>query len=300
MNPRPTIGILSPGDMGHAIAAVLQQHGLRVLTNLQGRSPRTVALAKQAGIIDVADDILLVREADIFLSILVPSQAVATAERIANAVLITGTSLFYVDCNAIAPATVLSIDRLITEAGATVVDAGIIGSPPKDRGVGPHLYVSGPKAQQLEILSGYGLDVRVVGSSIGQASGLKMCYASLTKGLIALGTQALTAGRLLGLTDALTHELQESQPMLLHLFERQLPQMPPKAYRWVGEMEEIAHTFAALGLPFQMLEGAAATYRLVEKIELGAETPEMRRRGQTLQDVISILATALEKASNGD
>ncbi len=56
MSPQPTVGIISPGDMGHAIGAVLRQHGLRVLTNLQGRSARTVALAAQAGMTDVDDD----------------------------------------------------------------------------------------------------------------------------------------------------------------------------------------------------------------------------------------------------
>ncbi len=139
----------------------------------------------------------------------------------------------------------------------------------------------------------YGLDVRVIGTQVGQASGLKMCYASLTKGLTALATQALTAGEALGLFETLTSELRESQAELFAWFERQVPRMPPKAYRWVGEMEEIARTFADLGLPPQMLEGAAALYRLVERTELGAETPEERHQGQTLAEVVGILADAL-------
>src|SRR5260370_35231515 len=85
MNPQPTIGIISPGDMGHAIGAVLRQHGLRILTNLQDRSARTAALAAQAGMIEVADDQTLVREADILLSVLLAAQAAACAERVAAA-----------------------------------------------------------------------------------------------------------------------------------------------------------------------------------------------------------------------
>jgi Domain of unknown function (DUF1932) len=103
------------------------------------------------------------------------------------------------------------------------------------------------------------------------------------------------AGEVLGLSEILIGELRESQAELLGWFERQVPRMPPKAYRWVGEMEEIAHTFADLGLPPQMLEGASALYRLVEQTELGAETPEERHRGQSLAEVTAILAEALAK-----
>src|SRR5215469_11742864 len=106
MKARPTIGIISPGDMGHAIGTVLVQHSLRVLTNLQGRSARTVALARQAGITDVSDDETLVREADMLLSVLVPAQAYAFAERIAVAMRATGSTPLFADCNAISPRTV--------------------------------------------------------------------------------------------------------------------------------------------------------------------------------------------------
>jgi 3-hydroxyisobutyrate dehydrogenase-like beta-hydroxyacid dehydrogenase len=285
MKARPTIGIISPGDMGHALGAVLVQHSLRVLTTLQGRSARTVALARQAGITDVSDDETLVREADMLLSVLVPAQAYAFAERIAVAMCATGSTPLFADCNAISPRTVRAIEHLLREVGAEVVDVGIIGAPP----------LAGRAAQRLALLSEYGLDVRVIGPQVGQASGLKMCYASLTKGLTALATQALTAGEVLGLSETLLGELRESQAELLGWLERQVPRMPPKAYRWVGEMEEIARTFADLGLPPQMLEGAAVFYRLVEQTELGTERPEERHRGQSLAEVTAILAEALAK-----
>jgi len=284
--------------MGHAIGAVLWQHGLRVLTNLQGRSGRTAALAAQAGMADVADDQTLVREADILLSVLVPAQAYACAERIAAAMRSTKTTLLFADCNAIAPRTVQSIEHLLNEAGADVVDVGIIGSPPQAGHAGPRLYASGPTAERLAILNEYGLEVQAMGPHVGQASGLKMCYASVTKGLTALASEALTAGQALGLADVLINELQDSQGELFQWFERQIPRMPPKAYRWVGEMEEIARTFADLGLPPQMLEGAAALYRLVEQTELGTETPEERHLGQTLEEVTGILAAALKKEAD--
>jgi 3-hydroxyisobutyrate dehydrogenase-like beta-hydroxyacid dehydrogenase len=295
MTAHPTIGIISPGAMGQALGTVLVQHGLRVLTNLHGRSPRTVALARQAGITDVGDDETLVREADMLLSVLVPAQAHAFAERIAVAMCATGSTPLFADCNAISPRTVRAIKRLLREVGAEVVDVGIIGAPPRAGRAETCLYASGPGAEQLAILGEYGLDVRIIGLQVGQASGLKMCYASLTKGLTALATQALVAGEVLGLSETLIGELRESQAGLFAWFERQVPRMPPKAYRWVGEMEEIARTFADLGLPAQMLEGAAALYRLVEQTELGAETPEERHRGRSLAEVTAILAEAVTK-----
>jgi hypothetical protein len=127
-----------------------------------------------------------------------------------------------------------------------------------------------------------------------------MCYASLTKGLTALATEALVAGQALGLAETLSAELQLSQKALLSWIERQVPAMPPKAYRWIGEMEEIAATFADLGLTPQILEGAAAMYRFVGQTELGTETPEQRQRGQTLDDVTTILAAALTEKPQSD
>lgn len=112
-----------------------------------------------------------------------------------------------------------------------------------------------------------------------------------TKGLTALATEALVAGRKLGLQETLLAELQVLP--LFQAIERSVPGMPPKASRWVGEMEEIARTFADLGLPAQMPEGAASLYRFVEGTMLGAETPEQRQHGQTLEEVVSILASAL-------
>ncbi|MBO0783447.1 MAG: NAD(P)-dependent oxidoreductase [Ktedonobacteraceae bacterium] len=286
-----TVGIISPGDMGHAIGAVLRRHEINVITNLQGRSARSVARAKTAGISDVASDDTLVREADLLLSILPPDRAYGRAEQIAEAVRRTGSTLIVADCNAIAPRTAQAIDRLLTEAGAHFVDVGIIGGPPSLEGPGPRLYASGTHAAEVATLSEAGLDVRVLGAASGQASGLKMCYASLTKGLTALATEALVAGQALGLQETLLAEFQMLP--VFRTIERSVPNMPPKAYRWVGEMEEISRTFSDLGLPPQIHEGAASLYRFIEGTVLGAETIEQRQHGQTLEEVVSILAAAL-------
>jgi 3-hydroxyisobutyrate dehydrogenase-like beta-hydroxyacid dehydrogenase len=288
---QPTVGILSPGDMGHAVGRVLREHGLTVLTCLAGRSARTRELAAVAGFEDRPSLEDLVRDADILLSILVPSAAGATGDLVASAVRATGTSLVFADCNAIAPSTSRAIGAAVTEAGARFVDAGIIGPPPTRPG--NRFYASGFAADELAQLNAYGLDVRVLDGDVGQASGLKMCYAAMTKGLQALSTELLVAARAMGLEQALRREQQESLPAVRAFVERSLPQMPPKAHRWVGEMEEVARTFEDLGLPPEIMLGAADVYRFVARTPLGRETPERRDPSRTADGVIADLADAL-------
>jgi L-threonate 2-dehydrogenase len=299
-NHQPTfpgaVALMSPGDMGHAVGAVLRHGGLRVITNLDGRSDRSRTLAREAGIEDVGSDDVLVGQADVLLSILVPAEAERLGERIAAAVSRVGTTLLYVDCNAIAPQTVRRIGEQVTRAGASFVDAGIIGGPPRVGGAGPRFYASGPDASEFARLAQHGLDVRVMGTETGHASGLKMCYAALTKGTTALATELLVAARAMGISDTLEAELRSGGDRYA-AFERSIPGMPPKAYRWVGEMEEIAATFGALGLTPKILEGAAELYRFVERTPLGREVPEQRTRGTTLEDVVEILADALGPAA---
>ena len=138
-----TIGILSPGDMGHTVGDVLHQNGLRVITCLEGRSQRTRQLAEKAGIVDVPTYPQFVTEADLILSIMVPAQAMAAASVVAEALQQVDTTLTYTDCNAIAPQTVRKLAGVITAAGGTFVDASIIGPPPRNPGA-TRFYASGP------------------------------------------------------------------------------------------------------------------------------------------------------------
>ena len=146
----------------------------------------------------------------------------------------------YADCNAVSPATVAGIADRIAATGAAFIDGGIIGGPPRPDGYTPVLYVSGPAAERALLLREHGLDVQVTPGPVGAASALKMSYAGITKGLVALGAaMTLAAGRA-GAAEGLHAELARSQPQLLAWFGRMVPAMPDKAYRWVGEMEEIA------------------------------------------------------------
>jgi 3-hydroxyisobutyrate dehydrogenase-like beta-hydroxyacid dehydrogenase len=254
-----TIGILSPGEMGSGVGTVLHQHGARVLTCLVGRGGDSRERAARAGFEDVGDLDTLVRESQILLSIVPPAVAGAVADQVASAVQATGADLLYADCNAIAPGTVQHIAQTVLGAGARFADAGIIGPPPTRPG--NRFFTSGPGAAEFAALASFGLDIRVLKGGVGQASGLKMCYAAMTKGMQALGSELLTAARLLGVEDTLRAEQNEGDLAVVRRFvERALPSMPPKAYRWIGEMEEIARCFEDLGLPGRLMLGAADVY----------------------------------------
>lgn len=289
-----SIGLLSPGDMGHSIGHVLHEHGLKVMTCFEGRSQRSRDLAARAGITDGGSLEDIVQEADIFLSVLVPSSALEVAQRVAAALQSTGANLLYVDCNAIAPATVRAVAQTIEATGSRVADVGIVGPPPRKPGT--RFYASGPGAAEFEELRGSGLDVRVLGDEIGQASALKMCYGALTKGLQALATELLVAARLAGVEDALRAEQQESMTAVLGWLEGNMPIMPPKAYRWVGEMEEIGSFFGDLGMTSDILNGAADLYRFVAETPIGKESPETRDPNRNMDGVVAELAAALEDA----
>lgn len=284
-----TIGIYSPGDMGHTVGGVLHKNGLNVITCLTGRSKRTQELSEKACIKNVDSYIDFVNEADLILSIMVPAHASKAAEKISEALLQTNTTLAYADCNAIAPQTVRKIGEKIDSAGGRFIDASIIGPPPHTPGR-TRFYVSGANLEPFIILNNFGLDVRPLGEEIGLASAIKMCYASLTKGLTALCTELLTAAEKLGVSDALSAEFKLSQAALYERMENGLPGMPPKAKRWIGEMEEISATFEHVGLTPNILTGAADMYRLVSDTDLADLSPEERDKFPTLAELVDTLA----------
>lgn len=286
------VGLLSPGHMGHAVGQVLVEHGLKVLTCLEGRSQRTRELATKAGIESVPTYGQLVHDTGIILSILVPAEAKNAATTVAQALRDSGEQVVYVDCNAVSPMTAREAGEIIAKAGSQFVDAGILGAPPTEKGI-TRFYASGAHAGEFEKLNKYGLDIRVISTEIGHASGLKMTYAALTKGIAALSTELLVAARQMGLYEVLVKEFQESQSQRYTVMERNLPTMPTRARRWIGEMEEIAKTFQDLGLTPKIYQGAADIYRLVSKSPLADETPETLDTSRTLAQTVEKLAEML-------
>jgi 3-hydroxyisobutyrate dehydrogenase-like beta-hydroxyacid dehydrogenase len=286
------VGILSPGEMGAAIGGVLHQGKLDVVTCLQGRSELTRLRAGEAGMRDVEDVDALVQSVDVLLSVLVPAEARAIADQVAASVNRTGARPVFVECNAVAPQTVRSIEAVIRDAGSPFIDAGIIGNPPRHPNDGTRFYCSGPDTEAFESLAEYGLDVRRVGPQIGQASGLKMVYASSTKGTTALWTELFVAARALGLEQALLDEFGPDH-LVSQRLRSSIPSMPKKSRRWVGEMEEIAATFAHLGLTPRVLEGAADMYRFVGETPLADQSP--RDSDPPVDQILDILTQHLNR-----
>ena len=247
------IAVIAPGTMGAGLAQRLRRHGADVAVTLAGRGAASAQRA--AGLPQKESEIALARWADVVLSILPPGEALALAGRLAPVV----TGKIYADCNAVSPATMQAVAAALP--GARVVDGGIIGNP-DPTGPGPRLYVAGEAAEALLPLRNWGVDLRPIPGGVGAASALKMSYAGVTKGLIALGAAMALGAARTGAAAALRAELAASQPDLLRLLDRGVPGMFDKAYRWVAEMEEIA---AFLGdLPAAPIyQGAARLYEAI-------------------------------------
>jgi len=284
-----TVAILSPGDMGHAVGQRLREHELDVITCLAGRSERTRALADKAGIRDVPTMQELVEQSDLVMSMTVSAAVPGVCQQVADALKATGSDTLFAECNAIAPQLTRELKPVITNAGGRFVDASIIGGPPRP-GYSPHFYASGEHAAQFARLNDFGLTVLKLDGDVGQASGIKMCYAAMTKGSWALYTELLMAAELMGLTEPLLAEFQSGQQSVIQRMERTIPTEPPRARRWVSEMEEIRDTFAHLGMTPHLFEGVAEMYRFIGSTPLGDETPESRDRNRTCTETIRQLA----------
>lgn len=284
-----TIGVMSPGDMGQAIAQQLKNKGYEVCTALDNRSARSKALAREAGLTDVGSIAKLTEQCDLILSVMNPGAAPAFAAEIGQALKVNKRSPLVVDCNAIAPVTMQGIAAQITAAGGLCADGGIIGPPPRGTAK-TRLYVSGPEAHMLEQITTPQITVTVMSERIGDASAIKMCYAAMTKGVQALGVELLVAARRLGVDAALEAQFKASRSDVYNWVLGALPVMPPKAYRWVPEMLEIARTFEAAGMTPRIFEGAADMYTFIAATALGRETPENRDKSRDGQAVVKALA----------
>jgi 3-hydroxyisobutyrate dehydrogenase-like beta-hydroxyacid dehydrogenase len=265
----PIVGIIAQGQMGSAVAKRLHENGLSVVTLLEGRSPESVARALGAGMKTVTPQEFCA--ADIILSIVPPGEAVNLARGLVPVLVTAPKKPVYVDCNAVNPETAERIGMIIETAGAAYVDAGIIGGPPKAGASGPTFYLSGAQSHVVAELNRFGLECKILAGQAGAASALKMSYAGITKGLTALASIMLLAATRAGTADALRQELALSQPALLAWFERQVPSMFGKAYRWVAEMEEVAGFVEQDAAGHALVGSTAELYRRLAADFVGAK-----------------------------
>ena len=240
-----TIALLYPGNMGATIGAAAATSGARVVWASRERSKATQERAHRAGLVDVENFADAVRTSDLLLSVCPPHAALELARRVAE----HKFNGIYVDANAVSRATAEQIGEIVTKAGASFVDGGIIGSPVKRAGT-TRLYLSGARAAEVAgLFSASMLDARVIGATPGAASALKIAYAAWTKcsDALILAVRALAA--IEGVDKALVEEWALSQPDAEQRSIRAAAVAAPKAWRYVGEMREIAATFEAAGLP---------------------------------------------------
>ncbi|KAH7376504.1 6-phosphogluconate dehydrogenase [Plectosphaerella cucumerina] len=317
------VAVLSIGDMGVGIARLLISQGFKVVTN------DTKTRAREAGVELLDTDSELVARSAVVLSVVPPRDATATAQRILDALPSkpdpARSPLYFADLNAVSPATTSEMAALFARAPSPVrfVDGCILGGPPRqtsaaDPGtnattaddavpsvpgwVTPSIPTSGPhpipSIPDIGERLSTALGASHISPVVGAASGLKMCFASLSKGFTALAVESFTTAHRLGVLPHLRAELASRLPQHAQLAERSVVTMPPKAYRWVREMEEISATHREDGgfADEAMFRGAAGIYRTIaEDTVLGDEKIGKRKRGTTLEDLAAAVSEGLDK-----
>jgi 3-hydroxyisobutyrate dehydrogenase-like beta-hydroxyacid dehydrogenase len=259
----PAVGLLHPGAMGAAVGAALVDRGVRVCWASSGRSAESRRRAETARLEDAGTLDQLSRDAAILLSICPPHAALDVAAATAGC----GFSGLYVDANAIAPSTALTVQETMARSGARFVDGDLIGGPPRPGG-GTRLYLSGTDAEIVAELFADSARIEAVVLEGGPtaASGLKMCYAAWTKGSAALLLALRAVAQATGVEGPLLREWERSQPDLNVRMEA-ARRAAPKAWRFAGEMDEIARCFADVGVASSFHEAAADVYRALATLK---------------------------------
>ena len=255
--PDETIGILHPGEMGITLAATIRNSGYPVFWASEGRSPQTRQRAERLDLEDLGSLQKLCETCSILVSICPP----AAAEDLAHQVRLANFPGLYLDANAISPQKARRIASIIAGNGASFVDGSIIG-PPALQPDTTWLYLSGEQASRLAacFLAGP-LQARLLGDAPGAASALKMCYAAYTKGTTALLSAILAAAESFDVRQALTDQWALDDPDFSERTSHRIGRSAKKAWRFIGEMEEIASTFESAGLPGGFHRAAAEIYQ---------------------------------------
>ena len=255
------VGILHPGDMGSAVAATVRNSGHEVFWVAEGRSHHTRARAESAGFTDAGTLAQLCETCPAILSVCPPEFAADLADQ----VLAHGFRGTYLDANAISPPHKQAIAARMQAAGVRFVDGGIIGLPPKAKGQ-TWLYLSGEHADSIAPLFQAGpMEAEIIGTEVGKASALKMCYAAQNKGSIALLTAVIGAADRMGVLEELRREWARGRvggPTEAHILRA-----APKAWRWTAEMHEIASTLEAAGMPPGFHQAAAEIYERLREFK---------------------------------
>jgi len=272
------IGILHPGEMGISIAASAINSGHQVYWLPAGRSDKTRTRAEKYNLTETDSLPRLCRTCETIFSVCPPH----SAEDVARSVMDAGFKGLYLDANAISPQRAIRMGQMLEAKGIRFVDGGIIGGPawrPKET----WLYLSGEGASGIAACFSNGpLETKIIGDEIGKASALKMCYAAYTKGTTALLSAILAAAESHGLREELYQQWDMDDKGFSEQVERRVRRVTAKAWRFEGEMEEIASTFREAGLPDGFHLAAAEVYHRMADFKDSADAP-------TLNDVLNAL-----------
>lgn len=275
-----TIGLLHPGEMGISIAACAKNNGHAVFWASEGRSPLTHARAQEQSLVDASSLAALCQTCSVILSVCPPH----AAEELARQVLSHGFKGLYADLNAISPQRAVQIGVMLEQGGITFVDGGIIGGPAWQPD-STWLYLSGSQATRVAgYFSAGPLESQVIGEKIGKASALKMCYAAYTKGTTALLCAVFGAAEALDVRNELETQWSRDEAGSADRAERRVRRVTAKAWRFVGEMEEIAATFTEAGMPGGFHQAAAEIYRRIAGLRGWTSPPDLNEVLKALVD----------------
>jgi 3-hydroxyisobutyrate dehydrogenase-like beta-hydroxyacid dehydrogenase len=277
------IGILSIGEMGFHWAKLLKSHGVDVLTYDQDRGETSRKRAANAGVRSLPSMTQLVSDAELIVSIVIPSAAKRVAEKVADAVMQSGRrDLLYLDANAISPMTADDIAGVLAPAGVSFVDGCIIGSAAR-MGKGTIVYVSGAAAERLCALEGFNIPIKVLGPRSNQASAFKVVYAGLTKGLQGLFCELLMGARRFGMLQEIRAQYEESFPGLLDKVSSSIVGLRIHASRRAEEMDELKRTFNHNGMESFMAPAAQKVLQAIAALDLGEASATGARQGDLLE-----------------
>ena len=265
------IGILHPGEMGISIAASAIHAEHQVYWASEGRSEKTRARAETYGLIEINSLSLLCQTCEVIISICPPAAAGEVARSVSEA----GFRGLYLDANAISPQQATKIGQMLEADGIDFVDGGVIGGPAW-KPTETWLYLSGQRANEIAACFSSGpLETKIIGNEIGKASALKMCYAAYTKGTTALLSAVLAAAESLGVREELYKQWDMDEQGFSEQVNRRVRRVTAKAWRFEGEMKEIASTFGEAGLPKGFHSAAAEMYQRMANFKGAGEAPPL-------------------------
>lgn len=261
------IGLVGLGEMGSEIGRFFVKNDFEVVSVFNQRSKESTNRAKNYGIKDAETIENFCQKSNIIISIIPPDKALKTANEYSKFIEID-SDLIYCDLNAVSTKTAKKISNIFRKKNVEYVDGSIMGGPPNDN-YSPRVYLSGEKSEELKFLSGNGVDIKILNGAPFRASAIKMVYASITKGSKALVAASLIVAKRNNVYEDLIDELSFSEEYFYKTATKDIPNIKHKAYRWVGEMNEISHTFKDSGLDGGTHKEASIVYDLIKELPEG-------------------------------